>query len=110
MRYIRTKDGGIKIVRLESYDQPVKIVVDKDIAIETEIVKESGNLKDLFDAYVNVKISGEYKGDFYVYEDYQIAKYVADEKTTVIYGAILLIDRGLIFVAKLNEKGEWELL
>lgn len=75
------------------------------------IVKESNNLEDLFDEIV------DYKEDrsrlYYTYDvkDFAIMRRLNhNDKNATFYGAIWVKDKGLIFVAKLNEKGEWELI
>lgn len=119
MKYIRTKDGRIAIVRLQSYDSPIKMIVNRDVALETEdnIVKESDNIEELFDVidefFPNKKrpycelhyrnVNGK------LYRYWKPSNFAEPLKGKVIRGGIYT-DKGLIYVAKMNEKGEWKFL
>lgn len=105
MKYIRTKDGVYKACEL-SFGQIIP-VDSKDNAIENvEIVKQSDTIEELCDELVvffdsNVRPVRVDKSIFW-------AKHYAG-KTGHIMGAIWT-DKGLIYVAKMNDKGELELL
>lgn len=66
------------------------------------ILKQSEKIEDLFDEFVRVSKSNH---DFLVSDDMPTKKF----RDTEIYGAIWT-DKGLIYVAKMNENGELELL
>ena len=67
-----------------------------------DIVKQAEKIEELCDVFVRVSKSNH---DFLVSNDMPTKKFSDDE----IYGAIWT-DKGLIYVAKMNDKGELELL
>lgn len=108
MKYIRTKDGiwlnggkfgfpceGI-VGKKDEYD--FGFCFDKK-----DIIKQADTIEKLCDEFVYF-INGmpfvTHKGEIH---------YVAEGIPVVIYGAIWT-DKGLIYVAKMNDKGELELL
>jgi hypothetical protein len=95
MKYIRLKNGTIELNREE---------------IEREIIKEADTIKDLCDMFV-VEYQTKKKNIFgsfnKAYEEY--IECPIDMGGFNLYGAVWT-DKGLIYVAKLNRKGEWELL
>ena len=112
MKYVRTKDG--RIVEIPNkhkeivYDGNVIISVEKIIngvrgeAIVNGIVdKKADTIEELCDEFVRVC---EDIRDFLVSDDIPTQREGWD-----IYGAIWT-DKGLIYVAKMNDKGEFELL
>ena len=86
-----------------------------DYEQEDIIVKEADNLEELIDVIVETKgHTGEYV--HYMYSDYdrylELKPKILDDMLTQdfeAYGAIWT-DKGLIYVAKLNDKGELEIL
>ena len=86
MKYIRTKDGKI-------------FVADIYEPISTDKVADT--IEELVDLYVCVESNGNHT----ILPSNQIISIIG----TIIYGAIWT-DKGLIYVAKMNEKGELELL
>ena len=110
MKYVRTKDGIFEVIGERENFVRVKFSGTQGVDIHKEMIKNrSDSIKDLCNAFVNVEIAGGFEGEFHVYKDLELAKYAADEKVTEIYGAIRT-DKGLIYVAKLNDKGKLELL
>lgn len=108
-RYIRTK-GGLIIDTQDTFPfMIVGDVIDFNSFGRFKIKSTADKIEDLCDAFVNVEIAGGFEGEFHVYRDFELAKYAADEKVTEIYGAIRT-DKGLAYVAKMNEKGKLELL
>lgn len=106
MKYIRTKDGRIEIVRFQSYGNREKMVVDKAIKIETEILKEADAIEDLLDETILVCVDGTH--------ELMNKSYDGEPKEIVgVYGAIWIKGEYgepiLKSVAKLNEKGVFEL-
>lgn len=96
MKYIRLKDGKI---------------VDQYQTVRPQfVVKRADTIKELCDEFV---VAYE-NGARIVYGDLEWAKIKAKTSLkvggkSIIYGAIWT-EKGLIFVAKMNEKGELELL
>ncbi len=108
MKYIRTKDGriietsgmyrcddGFGNKALHQTNPPF------DDIDEEEIMKESDSIEELFDCFVDHDCG--YGGRFLIMKDSTL------RPTHEIYGAIWT-DRGLIFAAKLNYFGRWELI
>ena len=89
MKYIRTKDGIIS---------SLKTVRTSDIIKKADTIEE---LCDEFvDIYENEKPDISLLSDIIYFESY---------KSHIVYGAIWT-DKGLIYVAKMNDEGELELL
>ncbi|MBO7716023.1 MAG: hypothetical protein J6S85_20835 [Methanobrevibacter sp.] len=118
MKYIRTKDG-IFPYHEDSNVGKLTVVINALGKVESNKVDETFNeiaikqadtIKDLCDEYV---VAYE-DGARIVYSDLDWAKTKANASLefghkSVIYGAIWT-DKGLIYVAKVNDKGELELL
>ena len=109
MRYIRTKDGKIAeikenmvvkvsddAIRLVYKNKPHICVLDSD----DDILKQANTIKELCDEFVMISY-GKHKLD--------IGCHSYGDENIQIYGAIWT-DKGLIYVAKMNKKGELELL
>ena len=92
MKYIRTKDGCIL--------EKDKVLHNISKAFGVKDVKEADTIEELCDEYVV-----EDRDDFAVFHNLKLAK----QTKGVVYGAIWT-DKGLIYVAKMNDKGELELL
>ena len=117
MKYIRTKDGRIlKVfkdnVGLVSKNDGLTYYKEDTIDFETsywlpksEIAKQADTIEELCDAQV-VVINDKYH--HIVYPD-GLGYYYRKEDKIEEFGAIWT-DKGLIYVAKLNDKGELELL
>ena len=107
MRYIRTKETDRCIIDTIKY----KEITGEDCFIpKNEIVAEAETIEELCDEFV---IAYE-NGARIVYGDLEWAKVkvMANSKIvikSIIYGAIWT-NKGLIYVAKMNDKGELELL
>ena len=107
--YIRTKDGRIMEITLEEMSLPTKIGIHTEECVEgeylgVEVIQQADTIEELCDMFVfrvgeNVIIDQDndkfFRGNWKCYD--------------TIYGAIWT-DKGLIYVAKMNEKGELELL
>lgn len=100
MKYIRTKDKvyeDLSVVRLGSN---AVIVRSGDIEI---IVREADTIEELCDCFVEVRLGDPMivTWDYVLHDD--------DRRNYDVYGAISTAN-GIIYVAKMNEKGELELL
>lgn len=109
MRYIRTKNGKIveieKNMVMEVIDGLPRLVYKINTMIcvldsDDDILKQANTIKELCDEFVMIS-DGKHKLDIGCHS-------YSDEKIQ-IYGAIWT-DKGLIYVAKMNKKGELELL
>lgn len=103
MKYIRTKDGKI-MLELDNYYPNTT-----HIYIEEEIIKKSDNIEELCDEFVEVKNDNTF-GSHFAWNKRSLNEYFKYRKNeSKIYGAIWT-DKGLVYVAKMNEKEELELL
>ena len=99
--FIRTKDKVYKVIRED--EDGYWDIVDGIYIFKTDILKQSDNLAELCDEFVyNNQILSE--EDRYN-EEYLSQLYWFND----VYGAIWT-DKGLIYVAKMNEEGKLELL
>ncbi len=98
--FVRTKDNQI----IETDKETLEECYKKDY-----IIKQANTIEELCDEFIahNHKASPDVKDVFSIKEELHYASdYMEDGYT--IYGAIWT-DKGLIYVAKMNEKGEWKL-
>jgi hypothetical protein len=119
MKYIRTKND---VCTFEKYwlDNATRktfhILITNEEAEDIEIINQADTIEELCDELVvhNPSNDGDFYPKHFVYQnkwetmlkpmsDYQKSKGIE------IFGAIWT-DKGLIYVAKMNEKGELELL
>lgn len=113
MKYIRTKDGIYGINQPIQPERELQIKWIDDHCFETSWKtkpcewKQADTIEELCDEFVYIRPNGiyEWHNDF-VGNEYEI-NLIKDGYQ--IYGAIWT-DKGLIYVAKMNEKGELELL
>ena len=115
MRYIRTKDGKIYDTnKCISENYPLNPNDEifwefESIAIyENEVSKKADTVEELCDRFVLIDLKEKHT---YISNDIGSLPciYCYDKKNTIVYGAIWT-DKGLIYKAKMNEKGELELL
>lgn len=122
MKYIRTKDGKI-LIAPNLYNNGGRVLLSDPPMYETrnaknewgcvfchDVVKQADTIEELCDGYVVID-KGNYKT---LVDNRQLAyDYLRGVegwcKTKEVFGAIWT-DKGLIYVAKMNEKGELELL
>lgn len=115
MKYIRTKDGAIyKIENNKLIVGNIKVNCKDLQALEQEGYKIADTIEELCDAIVyydcdlecmqNVWLKWKKVANFKRYFDYVKMGGIKDVK-----GAILT-NKGLIYVAKMNDKGELELI
>ena len=97
MKYIRTKDGIIEI-------NPTLTNEQIDISLG-ENTPRADTIEELCDCYLCFTKSGK---NWIVTENYETAKLYAERDCEV--NACILTDKRLIYVAKMNDKGELELL
>ena len=120
MKYIRTKDGIIEYNPNEIVsNNGVHIFISDDwnksdyTYYEKDIVAQADTIEKLIDEFI--EYNREKNKGFYIreYELEEVKNVIRKEPSvlerTDIFGAIWT-DIGLIYVAKMNEKGELELL
>lgn len=106
MKYIRTKDGIVPDLMNECFEkQPLPYP-----ALGIEPVKVADTIEELCDGYVVRRyVMDEPCHWFYITKEKMKADISLRNRAYTIFGAIWT-DKGLIYVAKMNEKGELELL
>lgn len=128
MKYIRTKDGKIlskdKIICSAFREEYCSPNWNEDIEkyLQTKIIAETDTIEELCDEFVlhygdtmqtSVPIpwATYERRDEHWEENKQrlIAELNKPQRKAIVYGAIWT-DKGLIYVAKMNDKGELELL
>ena len=119
MKYIRTQDGRIKnrsdIICYAFREDYFSDDWDKDIEmlLKTKIVKQADTIEELCDCFVKIKRKSNCK-PYILKFDYRNLPTLKEQaikyKDSSVYGAIHIENKGLIYVAKMNEKGELELL
>lgn len=136
MKYIRTKDGIFEVLEIYTYTKKKLGVIIESLGCKTEnenelktifygdVLKQANTIEELCDVIVcNEKLfyplTSNREGNEFNWEEIiscsHNAACNADYKGKAedlyfnIYGAIWT-DKGLIYVAKVNEKGEWELI
>lgn len=113
-KYIRTKD---EIFRIEKniYNKVFAVNSKREWQefeyIEKDIIKEADTIEELCDEFVYVNKSTNSKTVYAGFVAFQISTMtkIAKEIESDLYGAIWT-ESGLIYVAKMNDKGELELI
>lgn len=116
-KYVRTKDGRIthlgQCVVTDCAEAKVLYVSDRLNPLcvrEIPYVKQADTIEELCDAAVVEWENDETPGCYeYIDKDVLLALLKIIDGIN-IYGAIYIKGKGLIYVAKMNEKGEFELL
>lgn len=116
MKYIRTKDGIVNVSNMQEYEADDENnnrifdgygLDDGSIYYPTEdIIKQADTIEELIDEYVLVEKSARCFLNYDEITEDDLKLCLQDHD---IFGAIWT-DKGLIYVAKMNEKGELELL
>ena len=128
MKYIRTKDG---IWLFGGIHHKGDVIIGKKQEIDfgycfdkKDIIKQADTIEELCDEFVDTSELKTTNTGGWLYDEFDsknkcLVYYAEDERRTIplnefediskIYGAIWT-DKGLIYVAELNEKGEMELL
>ena len=108
--YVRTKDG--RILDFDKLNEISKLSID----MAKEPIREAKTIEELCDEFVLIEHYSDRKYKYH-HRDKEsfIRDYIGYEHIDIvlsyytIYGAIWT-DKGLIFVAKMNDKGELELI
>lgn len=106
MKYIRTKNGIYEVV--DTYEVSYVIGYTEDgfekKVYKEDVIKQANTIEELCDRFI---AETEDTTKFWVESTLENAKIYCGIKN--IYGAIWT-DKGLIFVAKMNDKGDLELI
>ena len=113
MKYVRTKDGRI----IEIPNKHKEIVYDGSILISIEKIINGVKGQEIVSGIIERKANtiAELCDEFvisYIDGFHQLASFPSKVEVMLghsVYGAIRT-DKGLIYVAKMNDKGEFELL
>ena len=114
MKYIRTKDG--RIVKVPN-NAGIILYDDEKLLIDTKqksqtcvygiVEKQADAIEELCDEFVYETNKNRH---FIRHNNNDIVLFQYDEKPIAYYGAIWVENKGLIYVAKMNDNGELELL
>lgn len=111
MKYIRTKDGKIleRATFTINHTKYIGSIGNANLYQDNDIEKEADNIDELFDVivYINGFRHELYRNFQETREDF--SKFKIKFQQQIIYGAIWT-DKGLIYVVKMNSKGEFELI
>ena len=112
--YIRTKNR-IYQVESETCDKQGYYIdrYEEDVILKKQVIKQSENIEELCDEFV-VFDKEQPNGKLLYYKGFENLKkefidFEKDKEKVVVCGAIWT-DKGLIYVAKMNDKGEFELI
>ena len=105
--YTRTKDG--RILDFDKLNEVSKLSID----MAEEPIREADTIEELCDEFV-VFDKEQPNGKLLYYKGFENLKkefidFEKDKEKVVVYGGIWT-DKGLIYVAKMNDKGEFELI
>lgn len=103
MKYIRTKENHIFKIEENITDEEINSKKYVMLYQGEEIIEQADTIEELCDVYA-IKVGNEM--NIFVID--KISTNIA-QNSELAYGAIWT-DKGLIYVAKMNEKGELELL
>lgn len=118
MKYIRTKDGIYEVIGFDNeciIPSPIiKMNGKLTHCSDYKNCEQAGTIEELCDVIVETKgATGDYKHYIYEGERYEKLKpKIIDDIRTQDFNvyAGIWTDKGLIYVAKMNDKGELELL
>ena len=105
--YIRTKDG--RILDFDKLNEVSKLSID----MEEEPIREAKTIEELCDEFV-VFDKEQPNGKLLYYKGFENLKkefidFEKDKEKVVVFGGIWT-DKGLIYVAKMNDGGDLELI
>jgi len=121
MNYIRTKDGVYKfksenickkdneLFEIQEFFEPIHHINYKLLG---QIQKQADTIEELCDRFIFINKKYQEERNRYIvytrlFEKKNLPKYI--QNGTEIYGAIFT-DKGLIYVAKMNENGDLKLI
>jgi len=107
MKYIRTRDGIYETI--EGFKPQFEDMVCIPNEGLTRIIKQADTIEELCDEFVVAYDNENHNHIVYGDLEWTITKATSSKINYVIYGAIWT-DKGLVYVAKMNDKGELCLL
>jgi hypothetical protein len=117
MKYIRTKNGIYEVIGADSCSylnappEMYYITSDNKNILKSKVIAQADTIEELCDIYVSV-YEEPLDNDFFwanTYTPMEVKNFYTGYIPKEVYGAIWTA-KGLIFVAKLNEKGYLELV
>ena len=108
--YIRTKDGVYEVDEIKPYflDEKQKLFINNGLKIavnEKQVIKQADTIEELCDRFV-VNFECFNRSYYFIYKNsYDELKRDVQTIQYSAYGAIWT-SKGLIFVAKMNDKGD----
>jgi len=118
MKYIRTKNGIYEVVEDNNKEWGKQIVVKfpknlnmKLADVKDQILKQADTIEELCDGFYATENSC-WEKDYYLFgnKDFEYFKDFAKDFPNGFARGFIATDKGLLFVAKMNEKGELELI
>ena len=112
--YIRTKNRIYKVESETCHKKGYYIDrYEEDVILKKQVIKQSENIEELCDEFV-VFDKEQPNGKLLYYKGFEKLKkefidFEKDKEKVVVYGSIWT-SKGLIFVAKMNDKGDLELI
>lgn len=107
--YIKTKNKVYQ-VESETYDKQGYYIGDYDVILKEQVINQSENLFELIDEFVvirdNTKINQLVRTDNIEY----LKEMIKEDKRIIAVKGAVWTDFGLKYVAKLDDKGELELI
>lgn len=106
MKYIRTKDGIRYVISFKSEEHEIETCNKLGC-------RYANTIEELCDCFVKIKRKGNCKPYILKFDRKDLPKLkeqILKYPESSVYGAIHIEDKGLIYVAKMNSKGELELL
>ena len=109
--YVRTKDGVYEVEKEECGFYCCKGLEMAIAPYDEEVIKQSENLEELCDEFVKVDNSDNKPYRPFIIYGRSLGELNERQKCNEsLYGAIWVKGKGLIYVAKMNENGELELI
>lgn len=109
MKYIRTK-SRIYQVESETYDKQGYYIGDYDIILKEQVVSQSKNPSELIDEFVVIRNSTKTNQLIRTDNIEYLKEMTKEDKRIIEVKGAIWTDKGLIFVAKMSDKGELELI
>ena len=107
--YIRTKNRIYK-VESKTFDRQGYFVGDYDVILKDQVINQSENLFELIDEFVVIRDSTKINQLVIVDNVEYLKEMIKEDKRIVEVKGAIWTDKGLIYVAKMNDKGDLELI
>ena len=109
MKYIRTKGN---VMALKKYDEARNRATELGLTVSLKIIKQADNIEELCDGLIVEEKDNT--SNWFVMEMEEFKELDKEERLYRLkdwsFNAFIKTDKGLIYVSKMNEKGELELI